>query len=756
MKNTLFSVAPKLCKTLSVLTALAFIAACGGGGSGSSDGASPVSTPTPTPTPAPNIAPIANAGPDQSLVAGATVTLDGSASSDGNGDALRYQWTISSAPVGSRATLTSPATVRPTIIPDVAGTYRFTLVVSDGNANSPSDEVTIVVSAQNISPVADAGVDQNVLIGAKVTLDGSASTDANGDALTYQWTLETLTTPADTLARLSDPTAVKPTFTADRGGLYYATLVVSDGQLSSAMDTVVVLASLGNAAPVANAGVDQEVKTGTVVTLDGSASADANGDSLTLQWTLAGAPAGSAAVLSNSTAAKPTFLADRAGTYTVDLVVNDGQSSSAPDTVTIVATDDNVRPTANAGMDQNVVIGAAVALDGSASVDPNGDVLSYQWSLTAVPTGSTAALSSAIAMIPTFTADLEGVYVASLVVNDGKESSNIDTVTVTAARANAAPTAKAGADQSVYQNTTVDLDGSESTDPDGDPITYRWTAKTYPGFFAPTLSDNASAKPRFWATAAGDYVFELTVSDGVLDSAADSVTVSVLKGAGPTPAGTELVVGNGNNVFVIREQTMTKYVDFSCGGQFMSLDQLPDGTLIGNTISQLYEINALTGACVARGNTPEWLMSVAASPTGELYGVSFNQYEDQPGVRTKRLYRLSSSGASEGFVGLSGATRYVNGMDFGPDGVLYGTAIANAGQWWIVSIDPQTGVTELVTQITPKPDGDIDIDGNFVLRGISFDSLLKFDLIGKTMLSTVMIPGFNGGSSAISPVVYVP
>jgi len=444
MKNTLCSVATQLFKTLSVLTALAFIAACGGGGGGSSvgdggsGGASPV--PTPTSTPAPNIAPIANAGPDQSLVARSTVTLDGSASSDGNGDALRYQWTISAAPVGSRATLNSPTTARPTIIPDVAGTYRIALVVSDGNANSPSDEVSIVLSAQNISPVSDAGVDQNVLIGAKVTLNGSASTDANGDALTYQWTLETLTTPADTLARLSDPSAVKPTFTADRGGLYFATLVVSDGQLSSAMDSVVVLATLGNAAPVANAGVDQAVKTGTVVTLDASASSDANGDSLTVQWTLAAAPAGSAAVLSSSTAAKPTFLADRAGAYEVNLVVNDGQASSAPDTVTIVATDDNVRPTANAGTDQNVVIGSSVALDGSASRDPNADVLSYQWSLTALPTGSTATLSSAIAMNPTFTADLAGVYVASLVVNDGKESSNIDTVTVTAARANATPT----------------------------------------------------------------------------------------------------------------------------------------------------------------------------------------------------------------------------------------------------------------------------------------------------------------------------
>ena len=150
--------------------------------------------------------------------------------------------------------------------------------------------------------------------------------------------------------------------------------------------------------------------------------------------------------------------------------------------------------------------------------------------------------------------------------------------------------------------------------------------------------------------------------------------------------------------------------------------------------------------------------SVAVSPSGELYGVSLNQYPDAQGTLKKRLYRLSSSGASEGFVQFSGATLYVFGMDFGPDGVLYGIALTTVDgvKWSIVSIDPETGVTELVTHITPQPDGDIDIDGDFVLRGISVDSLLKFDLIGKSMLSTVVIPGFNTGFSSISSVVYVP
>ncbi|MDP2166861.1 MAG: PKD domain-containing protein, partial [Thermodesulfovibrionales bacterium] len=70
-----------------------------------------------------------------------------------------------------------------------------------------------------------------------------------------------------------------------------------------------------NSAPVANAGLDQNVVTGSVVTLDGSGSSDANGDTLTYKWTITSKPSGSAAVLSSSTVAKPTFTADKDGSY---------------------------------------------------------------------------------------------------------------------------------------------------------------------------------------------------------------------------------------------------------------------------------------------------------------------------------------------------------------------------------------------------------------------------------------------------------
>ncbi|MDP2167086.1 MAG: DUF1566 domain-containing protein, partial [Thermodesulfovibrionales bacterium] len=120
-------------------------------------------------------------------------------------------------------------------------------------------------------------------------------------------------------------------------GSYVASLVVNDGTVDSTADTVAITAATANSTPVANAGLDQNVATGSVVTLDGSGSSDANGDLLTYKWTLTSMPSGSTAALSSTTAAKPTFTADKDGSYVASLVVNDGTVDSAADTVMITA-----------------------------------------------------------------------------------------------------------------------------------------------------------------------------------------------------------------------------------------------------------------------------------------------------------------------------------------------------------------------------------------------------------------------------------
>ena len=94
-----------------------------------------------------NVAPVANAGPDQTVVAGDVVTLTGAGSSDVNGDTLTYAWTLTSKPATSTATLTGATTVSPTFTADLAGAYVATLVVNDGTVNSAPDTVTVTATA---------------------------------------------------------------------------------------------------------------------------------------------------------------------------------------------------------------------------------------------------------------------------------------------------------------------------------------------------------------------------------------------------------------------------------------------------------------------------------------------------------------------------------------------------------------------------------------------------------------------------------
>ena len=226
----------------------------------------------------------------------------------------------------------------PSFTVDLAGDYTAQLIVNDGTVDSAPDSV--IITSNNVAPVANAGPDQGgIALGSRVTLDGSASSDANGDPLTYSWSLTSR--PAGSAAVLTGPNTVSPTFTVDRAGAYVVQLIVNDGTVNSAPNTVSI--TTVNVAPVANAGPDQGgIALGSLVTLDGSASSDANGDPLTYRWSLTSRPAGSAVVLSSLTSVSPTFTVDLAGTYTAQLIVNDGTLSSAPNTMKISTV--NVKP----------------------------------------------------------------------------------------------------------------------------------------------------------------------------------------------------------------------------------------------------------------------------------------------------------------------------------------------------------------------------------------------------------------------------
>jgi chitinase len=178
------------------------------------------------------------------------------------------------------------------------------------------------------APVALAGADQAVARGMVVSLDGSHSRPVA--QLAFEWTLEA---PGGSSAELVDAGSARPSFTADREGRYVATLVVGN-EAGSASDSVTITAT--NNRPGVDAGADRKVYTGTMVVLDGSAS-DADGDSLTLQWSIVSAPPGSTAELEDPTTANPALVPDRDGIYSVQLVASDGGRESMPDVVEVTS-----------------------------------------------------------------------------------------------------------------------------------------------------------------------------------------------------------------------------------------------------------------------------------------------------------------------------------------------------------------------------------------------------------------------------------
>jgi PKD repeat protein len=207
--------------------------------------------------------------------------LDGTGSTDPDGDSLTYAWQVVEKPEGSNPKLSAADSPSPTFTPDMPGDYKIQLVVTDagGLASLPD---YVIVSSVNSKPVADAGPDQSlVVIGTQVTLGSDPtrqSWDPDGDDLTFEWTI--LTKPEGSTAALSDHTAAAPTFVADKHGTYEVQLIVTDSWgAKSEPDTVMI--SFENIAPVANAGTGGSVPVGTAVTLDGSQSTDENGDSLT-------------------------------------------------------------------------------------------------------------------------------------------------------------------------------------------------------------------------------------------------------------------------------------------------------------------------------------------------------------------------------------------------------------------------------------------------------------------------------------------
>ncbi len=452
----------------------------------------------------------------------------------------------------------------------------MTLTVSDGTLTD-TDTVVITI-AQNNAPKADAGKDQNKKTDqpkAKVTLDGSGSSDLDGDSLTYTWTDKDGKKIAE---------GVKPEVELSAGE-NTLTLTVSDGTLT---DTDTVVITIGqNSAPKADAGKDQNKKTDdskAKVTLDASGSSDPDGDSLTYTWMDKDGKKIAEGV-------KPEVELS-AGENTLTLTVSDG---TLTDTDTVVITiAQNRKPVADAGDEQTKRTdgkSAKVTLDGSDSSDPDGDSLTYTWmdkDGKKIAEGVKPGIDLPV-----------GDHEITLTVSDGSLTDK-DTVVIkvkksqttvsspsggsstSSALRNKPPKADAGLNQVIFTSedkAEATLDGSKSSDPDGDSLTYTWkdeSNKTIGNDVKPTVELPVGANE-----------ITLTVSDGKASST-DTVIITIGKEHIPSATGADIAIfliadksrveENKNITFTMRYvnktyiKAMDSYIEFELPDNIQVVD----------------------------------------------------------------------------------------------------------------------------------------------------------------------------------------
>jgi hypothetical protein len=400
-----------------------------------------------------NTRPQANAGEDQLVLPGTFVTLNGSGSYDAEETTLHYIWELVSKPTGSQASLQDPYSGITSFRADLAGLYKVNLMVTDGEIASETDSVTIIAaqagqlsqSALMCHTLRFAGTDPENIAFADLSIVFYSLRDENrfrikDTSLSGIWEVtanhifatvtesEEGSIPVGSIIGID----IAQSGILNVGDSYSVTIQVpSIGQTyTDSLSLIGINRSScdnSNKIPIAYAGEDIVVSPGEPVYLNGEGVDPEGNDQLLFSWSLLQKPAGSNSYLEQPDTQNPTFLPDMHGTYIIGLIVNDNELNSTMDFVSV---DVNNIPVANAGNNQRVEIGNTVILDGSESMDQDGDRLFYTWEITEVPDGSSAVLDAPHNITPSFSADMEGIYHISLIVDDGISQSRPDTVLI--------------------------------------------------------------------------------------------------------------------------------------------------------------------------------------------------------------------------------------------------------------------------------------------------------------------------------------
>ncbi|MCX2743724.1 Ig-like domain-containing protein [Mangrovivirga sp. M17] len=272
------------------------------------------------------------------------VSAPGHTNNDIDLDGDEIEWLSYTVPENGVISNPSPdGTFTYTPNPGFSGIESIEIAISDGNGGISFGLISIlVIPDQNRTPIAVPDVyttpENTELI---VTAPGHLANDFDLDGDEIEWI--SYTVPENgSMSNTSADGGFTYTPNPDFKGIESLTIAITDGNGGIGFGQLII-SVIPNNPPIADAGEDQEVIEQQTVNLDGSGSSDPEGDPITYSWMFASPdtspakPAGSTASLSGANTSTPSFIADVPGTYSVQLIVNDGFKDSDPDYVTITA-----------------------------------------------------------------------------------------------------------------------------------------------------------------------------------------------------------------------------------------------------------------------------------------------------------------------------------------------------------------------------------------------------------------------------------
>ena len=515
-----------------------------------------------------NVPPTVSAGSSQTIeLPTSSVTLTGTATGNGGATIVSTAWTEVSGPVtgmianaGSLSTGVSGLTT--------AGTYVFQFKATDNHNLTSMATVTVTVQAA-VPPTVSAGSAQTIQLPTNsMTLTGTATGNSGATISSTAWSEINGPATAAIANGAGLSTGVSGMTVA---GTYVFQLKATDNNGNSSTATVVITveaaAPPANTPPTVGAGSDQTIQLPTSsVTLSGTASGNGGATITGTLWTEISGPA-TATIANGAALSTGVSGLTAAGSYVFELKATDdnGLSTTAAVTITVEAAAAHIPPVANAGPDQTVTLPFTdITLDGSASYDVDGTITAYSWVQVSGNRGVTIQGSSQVQ--PEIYGLTPGTYVFQLTVTDNAGASGSATVTITVDSASVqAPVANAGADTTIaLPANNVVLDGSGSTDPGGEALTYQWSQVSGPGLA--TLGSSGNVTTTAGQLKAGLYVFQLKVTNTSGLSATATVQVRVINNQRVADSGNAQVMVYPNPV----GSTLTvRFTDPGTSGQVL-------------------------------------------------------------------------------------------------------------------------------------------------------------------------------------------